>query len=311
MLQQSLSVGDPLVSLASGEIHRGYKLQHKLGEGAYGSVWEATNYAGKTVALKFLPSAHKESNRHEIKTIQMIARLGHPNLTQIYEVWSYEHYFVVAMELAEGSLHDLFDAYQAEYRTPIDGKELCPLLTQAAAAIDFLNTRRHQHEGRTVAIQHCDIKPSNLLLFGDTLKLADFGLAAVTTTPVMIHRPVGTPAYMAPEVMMGRLSDWSDQFSLAVTYVLMRIGKLPWPPEDPSATPSQLWPAPDLSELPAWERPILARALANVPQERWPSCTELMTRLSDASPKPVVRPRRTQQAIVVNPTSSRQPKPTS
>lgn len=286
--------------VAAGEVHRGYKLTQLLGKGAYGSVWEANNYAGQKVALKFLPSADKRANRQEIKTTQMIAHLSHPNLTPMYEVWSYENYFVVAMELAEGSLHDLFDAYQAECGTPIDSDELGPLMMQAAEGIDFLNARRHEHEGRTVAIQHCDIKPSNLLLFGDTLKLADFGLSCVTTVPIMIHKPIGTPAYMAPEVMMGRLSDKSDQFSLAATYVQMRTGKLPWGP-DPPASDYQMWPAPDLSELPSRERPIIGRALSNVPQERWPTCVEMMARLNDMTRETYIPPKTTkvtQQGII-------------
>ena len=282
----------PLV--AGSEIFRGYTLRQLLGTGTFGIVWEVTRDSGETLALKFLPSADASANRQEIKAIQMIGQLIHPNLTPIYDVWSYQKYFVVAMELAEGSLHDLLDVYQAEYNTPIDPNYLCLLLTQAAKAIDFLNARQHTFNGRTVGIQHCDIKPSNLLLFGETLKLADFGLASVTTMPVKFHRPIGTPAYMAPEVYMGRLSDRIDQFALAVTYVHMRTGKLPWPPHQQSISVR-----PDLSDLPVKERNVVARALANVPQDRWNSCSELMANLVEAlkqSPS-VVRPKTTQQGL--------------
>ena len=297
--------------IAGKEIFRGYKLRQLLGKGTFGIVWEATKDTGETVALKFLPSADALANRQEIKAIQMIGKLVHPNLTPLYEVWSYKKYFVVAMELAEGSLADLLDVYKAEYNTAIDAKHLCPLLVHAAKAIDFLNTRQHAFDGRTVAVQHCDIKPSNLLLFGESLKLADFGLASVSTMPVKFHRPVGTPAYMAPEVFMGRLSDRSDQFSLAVTYVHMRTGKLPWPTEAPPETDRPVWPAPDLSGLPAKERAVVARGLANQPQDRWASCLEMMNHLAEAIKEPlaVVRPKATQQGLGGRPTYHGQPKP--
>lgn len=301
--------------IAGKEIFRGYKLRQLLGKGTFGIVWEATKDTGETVALKFLPSADGLANRQEIKAIQLISKLIHPNLTPTYDVWSYKKYFVVAMELAEGSLSDLLDVYQMEYGTAIEAKELCPILMQAAKAIDFLNARQHTVEGRTISIQHCDIKPSNLLLFGEVLKLADFGLASVSTMPVKFHRPVGTPAYMAPEVFMGRLSDRSDQFSLAVTYVQMRTGKLPWPPEEPVPVMDRpVWSTPDLSGLPAKERAIISRSLSNVPQDRYPTCVEMINQLIEATKQPVaaagvVRSKTTQQGTGPKPTFHGQPKP--
>jgi serine/threonine protein kinase len=212
------------------------------------------------------------------------------------------------MEMAEGSLHELLDASLAEEGKAVDRGDLCPLLAQAAEALDFLNTRRHRHEDRLVAIQHCDIKPSNLLLFGDTVKLADFGLATVTSQYVQFKRPAGTPAYMAPELMMGRISDRSDQFSLAVTYVQMRTGKLPWPEEEPDPD-RQTWPVPDLSGLQAKERVIISRALSNVAQERWPNCKEMMAHLADGPDTAFMLSKPTQQGTATKPTLHGQVKP--
>lgn len=296
--------------VAGKEPFRGYTLRKVLGEGTFGVVWEATKESGEGVALKFLPSADSNTIRQEIKAIEMIGRLRHPNLIKVYDVWSYKKYFVVAMELADGSLLDLVDAYGAEYGTAVDIKDLCPLLMQAAGAIDFLNRRTHILGGRSVALQHCDIKPSNLLLFGDTVKLADFGLVSIATLPVNFHRPTGTLAYMAPELIMGRLSDRSDQFSLAVSYVQLRTGKLPWPVEEPAATQGKpVWPAPELGALTAVERPIIARALSNVPQDRWGSCTEMMTNLTQSIKKvAVIPPKTTQQGLSNRPTFHDRPK---
>src|SRR5262249_4335193 len=141
--------------------------------------------------------------------------------------WCHLGYIVIAMERADGSLADLQATYRSEKGTAIIPEHACLLLSQAAAALDFLNTRQHVVDDQTIAIQHCDIKPSNMMLFGDTLKVADFGLAALMTGPVLARPPCGTPEYASPEVYHGRLSRASDQYSLAVTYCEVRGGRLP------------------------------------------------------------------------------------
>jgi hypothetical protein len=82
--------------------------------------------------------------------------------------------------------------------------------------------------------------------------------------------------------MQGRLSDWTDQYSLAITYCQLRSGRLPFPAcASLSATMRPgARPAADLSMLAPAERPIIGRALAPAPQERWSTCRELMAELS-------------------------------
>jgi serine/threonine-protein kinase len=130
-------------------------------------------------------------------------------------------------------------------------------------------------------VRHCDVKPSNLLICGETVKLADFSLAVPTTATMWYHRRAGTPRYCAPEVFHGWLSDHTDQYALAVSYYQLRTGGFPF--HDAPATVSSDYvppPPPDLSELPRSERTVLLRALAPVPQDRWASCVEMMHLLS-------------------------------
>jgi serine/threonine protein kinase len=132
--------------------------------------------------------------------------------------------------------------------------------------------------GRLMAFQHGDVKPSNLLAFGDRVKLSDFGLSSATTMSLKRSLPVGTEHYAAPEVHQGRVSTWTDQYALAITYCQLRGGRLPFAG---SAQPGESRPPLDLGMLTEAERPILARALGMAPPERWPSCGELMTRLRE------------------------------
>jgi serine/threonine protein kinase len=261
------------------EICPGYRLGRFRGRGGFGSVWEAKNPDDKTVALKFLP-CNDATAAQEIRSIQIVRKLRHPSLVRIEQVWCHRGYVVVTMELADGSLFDLLEGYQTEYGTPLVPHDICCYLTQVATALDFLNSHQHEVDGQRVGLQHCDIKPTNLLLFGEKVKLSDFGLTSVTSSISKVHRKAGTRDYAAPEVLQGRLSDWTDQYSLAVTYCHLRSGSTPFAP-----TPSGLQTdcsrrEPDLSALSPQERPIIARALALVPQHRWPSCRELMAQLT-------------------------------
>jgi serine/threonine-protein kinase len=234
------------------------------------------------MALKFLPCGDTLIAAQEIRSIQVVRQVRHRHLVNIEQVWGSSGYVVVTMELADGSLLDLLEAYQTEYGRPLEAREVCTYLGQAADALDFLNRREHSIGGQRVAIQHCDVKPTNLLLFGDTVKITDFGLSSATGTPVKHHRRAGTLDYAAPEIFQGMLSDWTDQYALAVTYCQLRTGKLPF--QDPLRTfqKSYVRPAPDLSMLPATERLIIARALAVAPQDRWPTCRQLIDELSQS-----------------------------
>jgi serine/threonine protein kinase len=258
----------------------GYHLQRLRGRGAFGSVWEAVRDDETRLALKFLPCGDNVAAAQEIRSIQLVRGLRHAHLVRVERVWCSPGYIVVAMDLADGSLLDLLDAFQNEYRTPLVPNDICHYLGQVARALDFLNDHQHTIDGQRLGIQHCDIKPTNLLLFGETVKVADFGLATPTGTPMKAHWRAGTFGYAAPEVYKGWLTDWTDQYALAVTYYHLRTGRLPFADTPEPLPRDNGGPEPDLSLVPGPEQRILARALNPVPQGRWPSCSELIAQLS-------------------------------
>jgi serine/threonine-protein kinase len=159
-------------------------------------------------------------------------------------------------------------------------EQVCYYLNQIAGALDFLNSRQHRVDGQMVAVRHGDVKPSNMLVFGATVKLTDFGLSVLTTTPSQAHKGSGTPAYAAPEIFQGRITDRTDQYALAVSYCELRGGKLPFADTPPTIQRGYIRPRPDLSMVSQAERPILIRALASSAVDRWPTCTELMACLT-------------------------------
>lgn len=263
----------------------GYVLEHLLGSGGWGEVWKARQPGGTRVALKFLPCDSHAVAAQELRALQAVRQLQHPNLIRFEHIWCCAGCVVVSMELAEGSLLDLLEISIEEYHCALSPDKACFFLSQAALALDFLNKRQHIVDGQRVAFRHCDVKPSNILLKGKQVKLADFSLVVRTTSPLLYQTRAGTPMYAAPEALHGCLSQHTDQYGLAVTYCQVRGGRFPWDEAPSSRIPISAWPDPDLSMLDSYERSVIARALAPVPLDRWSSCSDMMDRLNAAVTK--------------------------
>ena len=281
----------------SPDLHPGYHLHRLRGVGGFGEVWEAQKDTGGTVALKFLPCGRGRSAIQELRSIQVVQELHHPHLIQIDRVWCAGGFLVVAMELADGSLADLLDVYHAELDTALPAGHLLPLLTQVAKALDFLNNCPHLLNGQSVTVQHCDVTATNLLVLGQTVKLSDFGLTTILTARQKIREPAGTPAYAAPEVFQGRLTDRTDQYALGVCYCYLRGGRFPFIDTPADFQIDYFRPAPDLSMLPSAERSPIARALAPVSHDRWPSCGDLVAELQRLTSTPLVERRKKRIAV--------------
>src|SRR5262245_46106583 len=96
----------------------GYRLTQMLGRGAWSEVWRATGPGGRQLALKLIPSQDPKASVREIRALQVVRQLKHPNILRTEQVWSSAGYVIIAMELAEGSLHDLAEVYAGEYGAP-------------------------------------------------------------------------------------------------------------------------------------------------------------------------------------------------
>ena len=263
----------------------GYQLVRLRGRGGFATVWESTSPSGELIALKFMSTQSANVAAKEIRSLQSIQALDHPNLTRIIQVWSMPGQIVIGMELGDASMFDLMLLYHHDLGQHIDTVKLFGFMCQVAQALDFLNARQHTAEGRLVGYQHADVKPNNLLLFGDVVKLADYGLSATTSGGNTPCPRQGTAEYAAPEVFQGYLTESSDQFSLGVTYYLLRTGAFPYPPPPAPGAPKKSYvrPPPDLTLLPEPERPVVGRALAAIPINRFPTCGDFVAGLMAAN----------------------------
>jgi serine/threonine protein kinase, bacterial len=258
----------------------GYRLIRLRGVGGFSNVWEAETSQGEHVAMKFMSgaSSNASSTSKELRSLQALQSLHHPYLLKTRNVWSLPGCIVIAMDLADGSMLDLFELYYQDLHKPLEIEKLCLYLSQTAEALDFLNARKHKVDNGIVGFQHGDVKPNNILLVGDEAKLADYGLATPTTSKLTPCPRQGTAEYCAPEVFQGLLSDRSDQFSLAVTYHVLRTGMFPFPaaPSNKESLKGYVRPEPTLGPIQGLERSAVLRGLSPVPQDRYPTCFDFI-----------------------------------
>jgi serine/threonine protein kinase len=258
---------------------RGFRLVKRLGRGGYGEVWQATGPGGFGVALKFVAGEGK-AGVVERRALEVIKNVRHPNLVTPFASWEIDGWLVVGMELADGTLRDRLDREQAQGRSGIPAPEVHEYLREAAKGLDHLNQPHPGLDGGgREGIQHRDVKPQNLLVFGGGVKVADFGLVRGLADSSTGHTGSMSVEYAAPEFFQRRTSHRSDQYSLGVTYCELRGGRRPFAGAPEQLMHGHLHETPDLTMLPEAERPVVWRALAKEPNDRWPSCLAFVTAL--------------------------------
>lgn len=264
---------------ADAEPIPGYRLTRPLGKGGFGEVWEAIAPGEIRKAIKFVSttafSADMVGNAsQELEGLAQMREIRHPFILSIERYEIVEDQLIIVTELADRNLDDRWRQCRSEGLAGIPRSELLGYLKEAAEALDLMNA---EHK-----VQHLDIKPSNLFLVHNHIKVADFGLAKALegfTTKVATGM---TPIYAAPETFDGWATKTTDQYSLAIVYQELLTGTRPFP--GPSARQfmlQHLTVEPDLSALPPADRDYLAIALSKTPKDRFPSCSKFIASLRE------------------------------
>jgi hypothetical protein len=193
---------------------------------------------------------------------------------------------IVATLLANQTLGDRLKQCESEGRRGIPVDELLGYMDEAAKGLDFLNSSQHVIGKSLGAVQHCDVKPDNIMLTGGSVAISDFGVAQTLAEARQAAKATslgGTPAYMAPEMFVNTPSRTSDQYSLAVTYYELRTGTLPFVEHTYSAVyQAHRDGTLDFSACRPAEQQVLRRATAVNPNERFASCGEFVDQLRSA-----------------------------
>lgn len=272
------------------EILPGYRLIRKIGSGGYGEVWLCDAPGGLKKAVKIVyGTLDEERASSELRSLQRIREVKHPFILSLERIEVVDGHLIIVTELAESSLHDQFHAYCLQGMNGIPRERLMGYLRDTAEALDFLSLK---HD-----LQHLDVKPGNLLLVADRVKLADFGV--VKNLSEKQHSCIGglTPSYAAPEMFDGRAGRHSDQYSLAIMYYELLTGRIPFDGTTMAQLATQhLHHKPNLELVPEAEQAILHRALAKEPSQRFPSCSEFIEKLAHAEREYIANAQATREA---------------
>jgi putative nucleotidyltransferase with HDIG domain len=264
-----------------------YELRSVLGRGAMGVVFKAYEPSlGRFVAVKALaPHLACDASRQRFaREARAAAAVQHENVVGVYAVCEQDGCAFLAMEYVEGT------SLEAEVRggRPLPVPRLVSVARQLAAGLGAAHDRQ---------IVHRDLKPANVLVATDgRVLLTDFGLArgAGDTQLTAAGVRIGTPYYMAPEVIRGeRATPLADLFGLGGVLYQAATGRVPFDGRTTAAVfqkacaeepvlPSRLNPG-----LPVRLGEIILRLLEKEPQQRFPSAAALVAALAEVrAPKP-------------------------
>ena len=273
------------MTLAPGTRLGAYEILGPIGAGGMGEVYRARDLRlGREVALKLLPAeaaGDEPSRRRLLREAQTASRLNHPNICTIHEVGESEGLTYIAMERVEGSPLDLL----------VGGRGL-PAETVVRYGALLSDAIAYAH-GQGVI--HRDLKCANVVVTQDgRVKVLDFGLAksltpndegasSATRSMTQLGAVMGTPGYLAPEILRGLPADpRTDIWSLGVMLYEMASGQRPFRAPTEVELGSAILkepPEPLPGRVPAGLAAVIERCLEKDPARRYRQAGEVRAAL--------------------------------
>jgi hypothetical protein len=281
------------MSLSSELVVGGCRLDTVIGRGGMGTVYRATQLAlGREVAVKVVPAQGVEPALVERfkREARIAATVEHPHLVPIHAAGEQDGLLYLVMRLVAGV--DLGALLKRD--GPLAPMAAITIIEQVASALDAIHA---------AGLVHRDVKPANVLIErtggGERAYLSDFGLMRSVLEQSAITRTgelVGTIDYAAPEQLHGGpVGPAADVYALGAVLYTTLTGEPPFRRETVSATArAHASEPPPLLEHPEQLNPVIARAMAKRPRDRFTSAGELAA----AARVAVDRPRRSRGAAV-------------
>ncbi len=263
-----------------------YQIQSHLAQGGMADVYLAYDIrTQQTVAIKAVDESADEHCKPFQLEVKVMTGLAHKHILPVLDSGKYESwYFMVTPYIEYGTLTTrLADG-------PLSLEEAGPILSQLAEALQFAHSRD---------IVHRDIKPSNILMQdGNHVYLADFGLAKRIGQAAVLTlngHLIGTPEYMAPELISQGATPQSDVYSLGVLLYRMLAGRVPFKASTPMGV--YLCHLRDLPEPPTTFNPTIPAEVEHVilhsiekdPLQRYQSTQELYQAYHEAVQSVIAR----------------------
>ena len=277
--------GDPYEALQAALGSR-YRIERELGRGGMATVYLAHDVKhGRPVALKVLRPeiAGLLGPDRFLREIEFAARLNHPNILPLYDSDQAAGLVFYVMPYVEGgTLRD-----RLAKGPPPSVAETLGIVRQIAAGL------AHAH---ALEVVHRDIKPANILLSGGHVFIADFGIARAVRRAVAGERltgtglVLGTPAYMAPEQVVGSslVDGRADEYSLACVLYEMLLGEPPSPEVISTGAVRRAIHA-ARRDVPAAITRALEQALSGSTSRRYPGVAEFAAALEATAAVPASR----------------------
>ena len=251
-----------------------YKVLDRVGRGGMGTVFRALDDTlNREVAIKILNAELNDpevARRFRAEAVT-VARLNHPGIATIFELFQHEGQWMMVMEFVRGETLE----HMVERLGPLSPQRAADLVIQGLAALS------HAHR---MGVVHRDLKPANLMITeSGAVKIMDFGIARVAGSEHLTSAGflMGTPAYMAPEqVTGGEIDARTDLYSMGVVFYFLVTARLPFKGDNPiamaqSRVNDRPIPVAQVREgLPAWIEPLLDRALSKSSEDRFPSADQ-------------------------------------
>ena len=269
----------PALELAAPRLTPGtevarYRVVRFIGGGGGGQVYEAFDpQLGRPVALKMI-RAEVSEGAQVVGEARALAKLSHPNVVNVHDAGIFERRAFVVMELVEGlSLERWLELAPRGWRQ---------------IAERFLDAGKGLAAAHAAGLVHRDVKPANVIVGVDgRARMADFGLAEPSGHTPRAGQTAGTPAYMAPEQLVGEPADArSDQFSFCVAFYWALFGQHPYRQTSVEGATlltvarevmaGRIRPRPPGRAVPVWLERAVARGLEADPAQRYPSMPALL-----------------------------------
>ncbi|QDU82877.1 Serine/threonine-protein kinase PrkC [Polystyrenella longa] len=274
----------------------GYTIKRAIHRGGFGEVYYALSDAGKEVALKLL----RQNTDIELRGVTQCLNLKHPNLVSLFDIKEDndgDHWII--MEYVSGKT---LDEVLGQYPNGMPLEKVSLWMEQICQGLSFLHDR---------GIVHRDMKPANLFIENDIIKIGDIGLSKFITQSRRSAQTqsVGTVYYMAPEVAHGRYGHEVDIYAMGIILYELFTGRVPFEGESTGEIlMKHLTDKPDLTRLPEAFREVVARALDKDPQQRTSSVTQFWNEFQAAlqgNTEPVDIPESSFSPVTAAPTVTR------
>lgn len=261
-----------------GDMFAGYRIVRALGSGGMGAVYLAEHpRLPRRDAIKVLDPGHgadPEFRARFEREAEIAARLEHPNVVAVYDRGEEGELLWIAMRFVDGvDASELVRRGRAE----LPPARAVRIVAAAARGLDAAHRR---------GLLHRDVKPANIMVSraddgSDSVRIADFGIARPIGAATTTNSVLASFAYAAPEQFTGApLDHRADVYALGCTLYELLTGSVPFVAPSPAAAMrAHLYERPPMpsdtaAELAVFD-PVIARALAKVPRQRYGSCAEL------------------------------------